>query len=65
MVQFDNSKTKIAEITKTINSTGYKVIQTKLKINEEYNNVAVFCYLPKLRVSKRRNNACGCLPIFL
>jgi mercuric ion transport protein len=31
MVQFDNSKTNIAEITKAINSTGYKVTQTKLK----------------------------------
>jgi mercuric ion transport protein len=30
-VQFDNSKTNIAEITKAINSTGYKVTQTKLK----------------------------------
>lgn len=31
MVQFDNSKTNIAEITQAINSTGYKVTQTKLK----------------------------------
>lgn len=31
IVQFDNSKTNIAEITKAINSTGYKVTQTKLK----------------------------------
>ncbi|HEY9363097.1 MAG TPA: mercuric transport protein MerTP [Chitinophagaceae bacterium] len=31
MVQFDNSKTSIAEITKAINSTGYKVTETKLK----------------------------------
>jgi len=31
MVQFDNSKTSISEITKAINSTGYKVTQTKLK----------------------------------
>ncbi len=31
MVQFDNSKTNIAEITMAINSTGYKVTQTKLK----------------------------------
>ncbi|MDE3183146.1 MAG: hypothetical protein KGM16_06985 [Bacteroidota bacterium] len=31
MVQFKNSKTNIAEITKAINSTGYKVIETKLK----------------------------------
>lgn len=31
IVQFDNSKTNIAAITKAINSTGYKVTQTKLK----------------------------------
>lgn len=31
IVQFDNSKISIAEITKAINSTGYKVTQTKLK----------------------------------
>jgi copper chaperone CopZ len=31
IVQFDNSKTNIAEITRAINSTGYKVTQTKLK----------------------------------
>lgn len=31
MVQFDNSKTSIAEITKAINSTGYTVTQTKLR----------------------------------
>jgi copper chaperone CopZ len=31
MVQFDNSKTNIAEITRAINSTGYKVTQTKLR----------------------------------
>jgi copper chaperone CopZ len=31
MIQFDNSKTNTAEITKAINSTGYKVTQTKLK----------------------------------
>lgn len=31
MVQFDNSKTNIAEITRAINSTGYKVTQAKLK----------------------------------
>ncbi len=30
IVQFDNSKTSIAEITKAINSTGYKVTETKL-----------------------------------
>lgn len=31
MVQFHNSKTNIAEITKAINPTGYKITQTKLK----------------------------------
>ena len=31
IVQFDNSKTNIAEITRAINSTGYKVTQTKLR----------------------------------
>jgi copper chaperone CopZ len=31
MVQFDNSKTNIAEIIRAINSTGYKVTQTKLR----------------------------------
>ena len=31
IVQFDNSKTNIAEIIQAINSTGYKVTQTKLK----------------------------------
>ena len=31
IVQFDNSKISIAEITKAINSTGYKVTQKKIK----------------------------------
>lgn len=31
MIQFDNSKTNIAEITQAINATGYKVTQTILK----------------------------------
>jgi len=30
-VEFDNSKTNIAEITIAINSTGYKITLTKLK----------------------------------
>ena len=31
IIQFDNSKTNTSEITKAINSTGYKVTETRLK----------------------------------
>jgi len=37
----------------------------KLNKNEKYNNTAVHHYLSEMWISEGRNNARGCLPVFL